>query len=247
MEKFYFKFASAHLKSKADRHHLLFKKGFTLIELLVVVAIIAILAAMLLPALSRAREKARSTLCMANLKQIGLAYAFYFEDYDERLPNFSASSPYWPTLLWIYYKNTRILGCPSDKVKSYKMTSLGQKGTWPAYTPTGYPEGLSYLGNSDLTYHQKPYQKRTKFKYTSSTALVIEGSNHWIGSYSTAKVDYPVSSTHFIRRHDKRINVLFWDLHVENLEKLPIDPNDNSMPVGIPEVNIFWRGTASGT
>ncbi|MCX7706281.1 MAG: type II secretion system GspH family protein, partial [bacterium] len=58
------------------------KKGFTLIELLVVIAIVALLASMLLPVLSRAREKARTQVCASNLKQIGLAIYMYAQDYD---------------------------------------------------------------------------------------------------------------------------------------------------------------------
>jgi len=68
------------------------RKGFTLIELLVVIAIIAILAAILFPVFARAREKARQTSCLSNMKQIGLAFMMYTQDYDETLPGISFSA-----------------------------------------------------------------------------------------------------------------------------------------------------------
>jgi prepilin-type N-terminal cleavage/methylation domain-containing protein len=67
-------------------------RGFTLIELLVVIAIISILASMLFPSFSRARESARRIDCINNLKQIGIAIAMYTQDWDERYP---VGYPYW--------------------------------------------------------------------------------------------------------------------------------------------------------
>src|SRR5215469_16047426 len=97
------------------------RKGFTLIELLVVIAIIAILAAILFPVFAKVREKARQTSCASNLKQLGLGYIQYYQDYDENFPCGTAGAAAWPRAgigwagqIYPYVKSPGVYACPDD-------------------------------------------------------------------------------------------------------------------------------------
>ena len=116
------------------------RRGFTLIELLVVIAIIAILAAILFPVFARAREKARQASCQSNLKQIGLAFMMYIQDYDERFMRHcfcrQAGAPNGLPDCWMYgvqpyVKNWQLFNCPDkpwsgncDRSYGFNMSAL---------------------------------------------------------------------------------------------------------------------------
>jgi len=128
-------------------------KGFTLIELLVVIAIIAILAAILFPVFARARENARRASCMSNLKQIGLGFMQYTQDYDEKFPPFdfvydasvgTRSYYYYWNSLDPYIKSTQIWTCPSNSGSSLASNDYIADGVFKT------TDNISYTFNGVL-------------------------------------------------------------------------------------------------
>ena len=126
------------------------RRAFTLIELLVVIAIIAILAAILFPVFAQAREKARQTSCLSNLKQYALANLMYVQDYDETFP-FSANmnGTCVATFYWAvapYVKNDQITQCPSERDAMNLQALVGAPcaGTPPF---TGYAANPALYAN----------------------------------------------------------------------------------------------------
>ncbi len=89
-------------------------EAFTLIELLVVIAIIAILAAMLLPALSQAKEMGRRAACMNNNRQLNLALHMYLDENEDKYPTRRSATNWWPALLHDGFQSLAILRCPTD-------------------------------------------------------------------------------------------------------------------------------------
>jgi prepilin-type N-terminal cleavage/methylation domain-containing protein len=223
------------------------KKAFTLIELLVVISIIAVLAAILFPVFARAKEAAKKTQCISNLKQLGTAFSLYASDHDDRVPGITEglggeqqeggwvfnelfftydTGEFSPEKgsLFPYVKSKDVYVCPSD--------SFGRQAR------------LSYAINGCLV--EPPSQlginKGHAYSWISEPASMMllgeEGTSpSQDGRYTNGTNDgfFHPYYDHFTIRHSDMSNVLFTDYHVKTVpahkmaQKLIQNPGKNCM------------------
>jgi prepilin-type processing-associated H-X9-DG protein/prepilin-type N-terminal cleavage/methylation domain-containing protein len=222
-----------------DKERNMRKPRFTLIELLVVIAIIAILASMLMPALSQAREKAKQAVCTGNLKQIFVGGILgYADDYDGWLPTFRhAGTSYWPKLLADYLNigvncatlphgvdqakaHSTIYACPADN----RELTAGNGQSW---APTSY--GTCWYNFDDNDPDKPKYQihrvqKPTEHLYfIDNTDLGAYGGDYYADEYWTKRWNTV---------HNHGMNILMVDGHVE-YKTVKSMPRNNS--------NALWN------
>jgi prepilin-type N-terminal cleavage/methylation domain-containing protein len=220
------------------------RKGFTLIELLVVIAIIAILAAILFPVFAQAREKARQTACLSNLKQSAMATVMYVQDYDETFPLsvFLARDAAGPCTFTFYnaitpyQKNSDIMRCPSNPL-ALDLPKAWQLHGLPPVCNTGSPlRFLSYVYNFSLIEEGNPNAlfggggdaptTLAEIDFPVETAMVYDGTLLTSTGSGCNLFDSPIDA-----RHNAVVNANYVDGHSKVVHARPAIPANGEGPL----------------
>lgn len=200
------------------------KRAFTLIELLVVIAIIAILAAILFPVFAQAKDAAKKTSCLSNMRQIGMGVQLYLSDYDDRVfyrsgSAFSRSGNIpttnenrWWNLLLPYEKNTDIYRCPSDELPTPSRDINGGLSIMRSYIAIFPAESLVATQIENVTETVIVTEKWGKDSLGLITDSWIEPYN---GDFSVDSHD-PSRAYKAADRHAKQMNCVFFDTHAKS-------------------------------
>lgn len=232
------------------------KKGFSLIELLVVMGIIALLAGLLLPALSRAKESSRRVSCISQLRQLHLAITL-FADENEGLYPLRSAAQRWPSHLENYFKHSRILFCPSDTTKdagpALTHTVGAPNNGSRSYVLNGFnnPATASFAEEDWPGFLTGNYQGRIKdtaIAYPSETILfgekMTESAHYYVDLHRDSgnflevieQARHGTSGHKGANRKNGRSNCAFADGSVRSLEY-----GKSLCPINLWGVTEYWR------